>query len=135
MLYPMFAMVLLTFVVGIHMFKLRLKAVKSGDVRLSYFRLNTGAEPPVALELASRNYSNLFEVPVLFYTAGAVALALQIDSIAITIIGWLFVVTRITHSWIHLTSNNVIRRMQAFMAGNICVVALWIFLVAHYASR
>lgn len=135
MLYPMFAMVLLTFAVGIYMFQLRLKAVKTGAVKLSYFRLNKGAETPMALEQASRNYANLFEIPVLFYAAGVLAIALGINTTALTVIGWLFVLARLIHSWIHLTSNNVIYRMQAFMAGNVCVLVLWILIVANYAMR
>ena len=45
MLYAMFAMVLLTFGVAFRMLFLRIKAVKSGLVRISQFRLNTGEIP------------------------------------------------------------------------------------------
>jgi len=135
MIYPMFAMVLLTFSVAFYMFRLRVKAVKSGEIKLSYFRLNSGAEVSAAMQQATRNYSNLFEVPVLFYAAGASALALNINNAAIIVIGWLFVITRIAHSWVHLTSNNVIHRLKAFMAGNLCVLVLWILIVLDYSFR
>ena len=134
MLYPLFAMVLLTFAVAIHLFRLRVKAVKSGELRLSHFRLNTG-DMPTAMAQAARNYANLFEVPVLFYTAGAIAIALGIQIPAMIITAWIFVLARIAHSWIHLTSNNVIHRMRAYMLGNICVLVIWGILVASYATR
>ncbi len=134
MLYPMFAMVIVTFVVAIHLFRLRVKAVKAGDVRLSQFRLNTG-ETPDAMAQAARNYANLFEVPMLFYTAGAIAIALGIQVPAMIITAWIFVLARILHSWIHLTSNNVIHRMRAYMLGNICVLVIWGILVASYVTR
>lgn len=134
MLYPMFAMVLLTCAVAIHLFRLRVKAVKTGEVRLSQFRLNNG-DTPDAMMQAARNYTNLFEVPVLFYSAGAIAIALGIQSPALTITAWIFVFARCVHSWIHLHSNNVINRMRAYMLGNICVVVIWGILVVSQASR
>lgn len=134
MLYPMFAMVILTCAVAIYLFRLRVRAVKAGQVRLSQFRLNTGEVPDVITQ-AARNYSNLFEVPVLFYTAGAIAMALGIQVPAMIITAWIFVLARIAHSWIHLTGNNVIHRLRAYMLGNICVLVIWGILVASYATR
>ncbi len=134
MLYPMFAMILLTFIVATQLFRLRVKAVKAGEMRLSQFRLNTG-EMPDAMAQAALNYTNLFEVPVLFYTAGAIAIALGIQLPAMIITAWIFVLARIAHSWIHLHGNNVIHRMRAYMLGNICVFVIWGLLVASYASR
>lgn len=134
MLYPMFAMVILTCAVAVRLFFLRLRAVKAGEMRLSQFRLNTG-EIPDTVAQAARNYTNLFEVPVLFYAAGAIALALGIQTPAMVIIAWIFVFARIAHSWIHLHGNNVIHRLRAYMLGNICVLVLWGLLVASYATR
>ena len=132
MLYAMFAMILLTFTVAGYLLKLRIAAVKSGEVKLSAFRLNDNEEVPVKMLQAARNYTNLFEVPILFYAAGTLALALQLDSPSVIFLAWLFVLSRAAHSWIHLTSNNVIRRLQAFMAGNICVLLIWAILVWQY---
>lgn len=134
MLYPLFAMVLVTFAVAIYLFRLRVKAVKSGEIRLSQFRLNSGDMPDEVAQ-AARNYTNLFEVPMLFYTAGAIAIALGIQVPVMIITAWIFVLARIAHSWIHLTSNNVIHRMRAYMLGNICVLVIWGILVASYATR
>ena len=133
MLYPMFAMILLTFTVAGYLLKMRIAAVKSGKVKLSAFQLNTGEDMPVKMLQAARNYTNLFEMPVFFYAAGTITLALHLDSPSLILLGWLFVASRIAHSRIHLTSNNVIRRLQAFMAGNICVLLMWIILVWEYS--
>jgi hypothetical protein len=132
MLYPMFAMILVTFTVGGYLLNMRVAAVKCGEVKLSAFRLNNGEDMPVKMLQAARNYTNLFEMPVFFYAAGTITLALHLYSPIIIVLGWLFVLSRIAHSWIHLTSNNVVRRLQAFMAGNICVLLMWIILVWEY---
>ena len=134
MIYSMFAMILLTLAVAGYLLKLRVDAVKKGEVRLGSFRLNNSEGIPANMIQASRNYSNLFEMPVLFYCAAILALLLHLDTPALLILSWLFVISRAVHSWIHITSNNVIRRMQVFMAGNICILLMWIILVWRYAA-
>lgn len=134
MMYAMFAMILLTCVVAGHLLRLRIRAVKSGEVRLSTFRLNNNTDQPAQLQQASRNYSNLFEVPTLFYAGAALTLALHLETTAAVIFAWLFVATRALHSLVHLTNNNVILRMQLFMASNLCMLLIWILLVWRYSQ-
>ncbi len=135
MIYPMFAMILLTFGVAFYMFRLRVHAVKAGELKLSYFRFNSGAEAPAKVTQAARNYSNLFEIPMLFYAAGTIAIALHLESMTMIIFSWIFVAARVVHSWIHITSNDVIHRMKAFMAGNVCILLIWGQLVWGYSIR
>ncbi|WP_039913362.1 MAPEG family protein [Cellvibrio mixtus] len=131
MLYAMFAMVLLTFGVAFRMMFLRIKAIKTGQVRISQFRLNTG-EMPTEIAQAARNYSNLFEIPLLFYIAGTIAIAMHVESTSMVVCAWLFVLCRLVHSWIHLTYNNVIHRMWAFVASNACILIIWgLLLLKH----
>lgn len=132
MLYAMFAMVLLTFGVAFRLLFLRIKAVKAGRVSIGQFRLNTG-EIPNDIAQAARNYSNLFETPVLFYIAGTIAITMEVESLEFLIFAWGFVVARLVHSWIHLTYNNVIHRLWAFMAGNFCVLVMWGLLLLKYS--
>ncbi|PUA26572.1 MAG: hypothetical protein B0W54_22755 [Cellvibrio sp. 79] len=132
MLYAMFALVLLSLGVAFRMLFLRVKAIKTGQVRISQFRLNTG-EMPADIAQAAKNYSNLFEIPVLFYIAGTIAIAMDVESLAMVVFAWLFVVSRLVHSWVHLTYNNVIHRMWAFMAGNICLVIIWGMLLLKHS--
>ncbi len=131
MLYAMFAMVLLTFGVAFRMMFLRIKAIKTGQVRISQFRLNTG-EMPAEIAQAARNYGNLFEIPLLFYIAGTIAIAMHVESTSMVICAWAFVFCRLVHSWIHLTYNNVIHRMWAFVASNACILIMWgLLLLKH----
>lgn len=134
MIYAMFALIVLTFTVAGYLLRMRVKAVKNGEVRLSHFRLNNGEMPPGMVQ-ASRNYSNLFEVPVFFFAAATLAVALHMETTSMLIASWLFVVARVVHSWIHVTYNNVMHRLAAFMAGNLMVVLLWILIVVEYAKR
>ncbi len=134
MIYSMFAMIALTFAVAGYLFKLRIEAVKTGQVKLGSFRLNNSTDIPPKMLQASRNYTNLFEVPTLFYSAGILALVLHVNTPSMVLLSWIFVASRVAHSWIHLTNNNVIHRLQAFMVGNISVLLMWLILVLEYST-
>lgn len=69
LIYPMFAMVLLTFGVLVSLFRTRVRFVREGKVDPSYFKIyQDGTEPDASAKLA-RHFANLFESPVLFYAA------------------------------------------------------------------
>ena len=129
MFYPMFAMVLLTFAVAFYMFIQRLGAVKQHKVSLGYFRLNSGAaEPPARMVAASNHFSNLFEVPVLFYTVCLLAMIMNLQGPLLVLIAWIFVAARVLHALIHVTYNNVLHRTLAFSISVICVLAMWVII-------
>ncbi len=129
MLYPMFVLVLFTLAVAGYLLILRIKAVKSGAVRLSHFRTYQAGQEPAQITQASRNYTNLLEMPVLFYAAGCASLALGIETTAMLILAWLYVAARAAHSYVHLTFNNVVTRLQIFMFSNLCLLAIWLLLI------
>jgi hypothetical protein len=130
MIYPMFAMVLLTFTVMILMGVARINSVRTGKIKVSYFKTMSGDSPEYLLKL-SRHFSNLFEVPVLFYTAGVLSVALNIEHALLPVFAWLFVLFRLIHAVIQLTYNKVIHRMLAFFAGSVCVLIIWFILIIN----
>lgn len=131
MFYPMFAMVLLTLIVaGILLFS-RINAAKSGSVDPRVFKLNQSKEIPDRLIQITNNYSNLFEIPLLFYIACLLAIVLQYECKLLIGMAWLFVASRVVHSGIHLTRNKIIPRLFAFLTGIICVLIMWILLLTH----
>jgi hypothetical protein len=91
-LYPVFAMIFLTFGIGILMLKLRFKAVREDGFNPAYFLLNRGAKLPDYLAKATNHYANLFELPILFYVAGLILYTgNKVDTIYLMLL-WLFVV-------------------------------------------
>jgi len=113
-IYPMFSLVLLTFIVGFSTGVSRFISARNGDVDPRYFKLLSGHTPPDKLVKLSRNFSNLFEVPVLFYTLGVVLLVLEINNGLMLGLAWGFVILRIIHSVIHISYNNPIHRFVVF---------------------
>ena len=103
----------------------RLKAVKAGKVDPRYFKLYQGVDCPDNLITLSRNITNLFELPVLFYLATVVFFLLnQVNTINLVLCA-LFVLLRLLHTFIHITSNKVPLRFKAFLIGYFVLVAIW----------
>lgn len=125
----MAAIVLLTVIVGFVAVKRRMKSVKSGELDAKYFKLMNGYQVPNLVEQSTRNFNNLFEVPVLFYVVACLYVSLSIESLVATIFAWLFVAFRYYHSYIHLTYNKLLHRMIVYWLGIIAVLALWINLL------
>ena len=130
MLPPMFFMVMLTFVIVLFTLRIRLASVRIGEVSLGYYSMVRSEEIPDLVIKTSRNVANLFEVPVLFYAAGVLYVALEMsDSVPVTL-AWLFVIARLIHTGIHLSYNNVMHRKIVFGVGNLSVLGMWISIVS-----
>ncbi|MGB1666173.1 MAG: MAPEG family protein [Pseudohongiellaceae bacterium] len=134
MLYPMFFMVMLTFVILLFTLRIRLASVRRGEVSLSYYSMFQGEEIPDLVIKTSRNVANLFEVPVLFYAAGVLYVALEMSDPVPVTLAWVFVTARVIHTGIHLSYNNVMHRLIVFGLGNLSVLGMWISIVSSTAS-
>ena len=131
MLYPMAMMVLLTFMVGVVAATTRFASVRSGDVRLRYFKLMQGQDVPERVIVTTRSFNNMFEVPVLFYVACTLHLILGVAGHSGLLLAWVFVAFRYGHAFIHLTYNGFLHRMLAFWASFVCALLLWVILVVQ----
>ncbi|MES2854293.1 MAG: MAPEG family protein, partial [Bdellovibrionota bacterium] len=78
LIYPMFAMVILTLVTMLVMLNTRMRAVKAGKIKFSYFK-TYNTEAPDEILKTQRHYTNLFELPVLFYVACLVAMTRNLE--------------------------------------------------------
>jgi hypothetical protein len=125
-LYPMFALVLLTFSVLIQIPIRRFRAAYRGQVTVEDFRLGESANVPMTTSLPNRNYMNLLELPVLFYV---LCLGLYVTGRADStscLLAWIYVGLRVVHSAIHVTYNHVIQRLVVFATSNFLLAGCWI---------
>jgi hypothetical protein len=130
LIYPLFAMFVLTTFVLLWMFFTRYQALKTGAIRMKYFKLYGDEPVPEAMLQASRHFSNLFEVPVLFYVVSILGILFS-EGLPFTILAWVYVLARVIHAWIHLTSNRVMTRMYAYAMGWLALLAMWFLLMFH----
>jgi hypothetical protein len=91
----------------------RVLAVRKGEVRLSEVALD-GSRWPDTLRQRANNYQNQFELPVLYYILIALLLATRLVDAVQIIFAWLFLLSRLVHSYIHTGRNILVDRFYAF---------------------
>ena len=71
------------------------------------------------------HFRNLFEVPVLFYALCGFLAITKLTTLFLLACAWGYVLLRAAHTYIHLTSNKVVRRFQVFVASTIVLYVMW----------
>jgi hypothetical protein len=125
LLFPMLALVLLTFGVSVMLFRARIRSVREGHTPVSYFRVFHGSLEPEYLAQVTRHYANLFETPMLFYAGCLVAMVAGVTGPVVVALAWGFVAARLAHAWVHLGGNRVRHRLRVFALGWLCLLGLW----------
>ncbi len=134
LVYPMAAMVLLTMFVLVRMFRARVGAVKAGQIDANFYRLFQGATEPANAQKVSRNFSNLFEAPTLFYVVCLAAMITGVTGVLMVTLAWAYVAMRVVHTAIHLGPNKLRWRIRAYFASWLLLAALWVTLLVGLAG-
>ena len=134
LIYPMFAMVLLTFIVLIQLFRTRTRSVASGAVKASFYKTYQGDLEPEAAQKLTRHFSNLFEAPTLYYAACLAGLTMHVTDLAFLIIAWAYVAARLIHAYIHLGKNKIYPRIYAYFSSWIILLVMWGYLALRAAA-
>jgi hypothetical protein len=135
LVYPMLALVLLTFGVAVVLFRARIRSIREGHTPVSYFRTFQGSGEPEFLAKPTRHFVNLFEVPTLFYAGCLAAMVAGVGGPVMLILAWGYVAARFAHAVIHLRGNRVRHRLAAYSASWFCLLALWLLLGISVAAR
>lgn len=109
---------------------LRVGAYRAGEVKLGDVALDADMWPARARQYAN-SANNQFQLPMVFFTAAAVALATGVTDMVLAGLGTLFVISRLAHAWVHVTTNHVPTRFQVYAAGYFLMIALWLWLLAR----
>jgi hypothetical protein len=123
--WPLFAMVLLTFVVQARMYFTRIAEMRRLRIHPQAVATSAQAAGRFVDTRAADNFRNLFELPVLFYAALALAFTLAATDPATLALAWLFVALRVLHSAIQCSYNKVMHRFQAYLGGALVLLLLW----------
>jgi len=135
LVYPMLAMVLLTFAVAIVMFRSRVRAVREGQVPVAYFRVFQGTSEPESVAKPTRQFANLFETPTLFYAGCLSAMVTGITGVVVVALAWLYVAARLAHAYVHLGGNRLRHRMPIYFFSLFVLVAMWVYVGIALAVR
>lgn len=129
MIYPMAALAVLTLAVMGALIIMRMRLVVGGVVDAAYFEVQEGTPPPPAHTRLSRHFSNMFEMPVLFYAAALTVIAMAAADAIFVAMAWAYVAMRVVHLGVHTTYNNIQHRVAAYVIGNLVLLAFWARLV------
>jgi hypothetical protein len=118
---PMFAMVLLTFVVWVYMYAKRIPFIQGLDSSVVLTPARLAELSPPAVANPSDNLKNLFEIPVIFYALALYLFATSsVDGVYVAA-GWMFALFRAAHSAVHCTVNIILVRFSLYLVSTLAV--------------
>jgi hypothetical protein len=134
-LYPMFAVIALSGLLFLFLAATRIPLIIKNFGRLQHSKHSEDLRPrlPDFPRNVTDNYNHLFEQPTIFYALVTYIYLMQhVDAVHVYL-AWTYVVARVIHSAIQITSNNVSYRVLAFIASGICLITMivkeaWFFL-------
>jgi hypothetical protein len=109
---------------------LRVGAVRRGEVRVRDIALREANWGARETQVANA-YHNQLELPLLFYVLTILAWITKQADLLFVVLAWVFVVLRVLHATIHVTSNNVTQRYMAFAAGVIVLAIMWVIFIVR----
>lgn len=130
-LLPLLVEVALTLVLLVWMGRLRVAAVRSGEVHPRDIALREPNWPPRLLQVQYA-YHNQLELPVLFYVLTIVVWMTRFADLLFVVLAWVFVALRIAHAGVHVTDNNVRRRGLIFIAGAVVLIVMWVIFAVRF---
>jgi hypothetical protein len=125
-LLPVFVLIGLTFALLLGMAGARRGALVGGATKVRDIVLGQPNWPPRATQIGNC-FRNQFELPLLFYILIALALPLRHADLVIVVLSWVFVVTRLVHAGIFVSSNDLQQRSLAWFAGVLVLFAMWLY--------
>lgn len=123
-LLPVFVQIALTFALLYWSGYVRVGHTRRGEVKIRDIALRQANWPERATKLGNA-FLNQLEVPVLFYALVAFALLTRKADLAFVVLSWVFVLSRLMHAYIHVTSNRVSRRFFAYSVGTVTLLVMW----------
>jgi hypothetical protein len=129
-LLPLFVEVILTFALLFWLAPLRGLAVSSGAVRPEDIALREPNWPKRTTQVAN-SYSSQFELPVLFYVLTVLEYVTRQAGLLFVVLAWVFVIFRLLHAYVHVTSNLVNVRGPLFGGSAFTLAIMWIIYIVE----
>lgn len=129
-LLPVFVQVLLTFVLLFWTAYRRNVDLRSGTVKPKDIALRepNWTEPTRQVGNA---YHNQLELPILFYALMILLIFTRQADFLLVSLAWIFVLLRVVHVYVHVTSNRVQIRGPLFGFGAIILLIMWIIFMVR----
>jgi hypothetical protein len=129
-LLPLFVEVVLTFVLLLWAGRLRVAAVRRGEVHPRDIALREQNWGPRETKITNA-YHNQLELPVLFYVLTILAIITRQADLIFVVLAWVFVLARVVHAVVHVTSNQLRQRFFAFAVSVIVLAIMWVIFIVR----
>ena len=129
-LLPLFVQVVLTFALYCWMAYHRVTSIRSGVVHPRDVALRQPNWPPRVLQIANAAHNQL-ELPLLFYVLTILSITTRHADVLFVVLSWVFVLSRLGHAYIHVTSNRVPRRGAMFGIGLLVLMIMWLIFIVR----
>jgi hypothetical protein len=129
-LLPLFVEVLLTFVLLFTLAPMRTRDFASGAVRPQDVALREPKWPQRTMQF-SYAYANQFELPVLFYVLTILEYVTHLAGTVFVVLAWIFVLFRLLHAYVHVTSNVMRLRGTLFAVSAAVLAIMWIIYIVQ----
>jgi hypothetical protein len=129
-LLPLLVQVALTFALLFWMAALRTGAIRRKEVHPRDIALRQPNWPVRSQQIANA-FHNQLETPVLFYVLVILAWITRKADLLFVTMAWIFVVLRLAHAYVHVTSNRLSRRGLIYLAAVLVLALMWLI----YAVR
>lgn len=123
---PVLALIIWTLVMMLVMYKRRIPAMNAISKRTQDFIDNPklGEKMPASARWAADNYNHLHESPTVFYALMFVIFLMDKITPLALYCAWGYVVIRVIHSVVQISSNNVIVRFSLFLLSAILLIIM-----------
>jgi hypothetical protein len=129
-LLPLFVQVALTFALYSWMAYHRVTSIRSGVVHPRDVALRQPNWPPRVLQIANAAHNQL-ELPMLFYVLTILSIITRHADALFVVLAWIFVLSRLAHAYVHVTTNRVSIRGPVFGIGLLVLMIMWIIFMVR----
>jgi hypothetical protein len=129
-LLPLFVQIVLTFVLWFWMAYHRVTLLRRGAVQPHDVALREPNWPPHVLQVANAAHNQL-EIPMLFYVLTVLATITRKADFVFVLLSWIFVLSRLGHAFIHVTSNRIAVRGPVFGVGLLVLAIMWVIFIVR----
>jgi hypothetical protein len=127
---PLFVEVILTFALLFWSGALHSRDLRAGTVEPEDIALRQPNWPKRTAQVGNA-YANQTELPTLFYVLTILAYFSHHAGYLFVVLAWVFVVFRLLHAFVHVTSNNLYVRGPLFGLGAVVLAVMWVIFIVQ----
>jgi hypothetical protein len=129
-LLPLFVQVVLTFALFSWMAYHRVTVIRRREVHPRDIALRQPNWPARVTQIANAAHNQL-ETPVLFYVLTILAIITRHADLLFVVLAWIFVVLRLAHAYVHVTTNRLARRGAVFGLCLLVLMLMWLIFIVR----